>query len=40
MPVGKTVPLTRNIGSSSKRQFCELAEKQVLRARINYGAVF
>jgi hypothetical protein len=40
MPIRKTVALTRNIGSIGKRQLCELAEKQVLRARINYGAVF
>jgi hypothetical protein len=40
MPIRKIVPLTRNIGSISKRQLCKLAEKQVLRTSIHNCTVF
>jgi len=40
MPIKKTVSLTRNVSSINKRQLCELAEKQVLRANIHNNTVF
>ena len=40
MPINKTVTLTRNIGAVSELQLGKLAEKQILRANVNYWAVF